>query len=220
MSGGTGYSGYKQVEALLKETKEKTEVEIIDIVVNEDTFLEFLRKRNVTFTGSENQLEDLVKLFEHFGEGVEKPVSEGPSKTKKYSLSEIPGKIEKRVFIGGNYDNISVLREIEDIVSDLGYQPILALEFEVLPDKTHDQDMVLLHSCKHSVFEVSVPNGHLMELERAKEYGVKTLVVFQVRDESRNPPPSVSAMILSLGLPIHGYLNFEELRKAISDFLQ
>lgn len=220
MSGGTGYSGYKQAESLLEETKRKIHVKIIDIQVDEDIFLKFLGRRNVTFTWTQEEPEHLKELFESFGEKVEKSVFEGPSKERKCSLSEIPGKFEKRVFIGGNYDNISVLREIEAIVSDLGYQPILALEFDVPSDRIHDYDLLLLHNCRHSIFEVTLPDGHLMELERAKEYDVKTLVVFQTRDGSRKPPPSVSSMKMSLkDLPKQGYLDFKDLKRIVSEFL-
>jgi hypothetical protein len=220
LSGGTSYGGYKQVESLLRQTKQKMKVTIHDIRIAEDDFLEFLRKKNLNFLRLHEESESLERLFENAAVEAGETVSKGPSNVKKHSLSEIPGKLEKRVFIGGNYDNISVLREVAEMVSELGYQPILALEFDVPRAKIHDYDLLLLHNCKRSIFEVTLPNGHLMELERAKEYGVETLVVFQTRDESGTPPPNVSTMVLSLGLPTRGYRNFKDLRKIVREFLQ
>lgn len=219
LSGGTSYSGYKQVESLLEEAKNKVKVKILDIQVSEDKFLNFLKEKNVNFMRLREEYEALEGQSEDFVGEVAEPIFRGPSRSEKYSLSRIPGKLEKRVFIGGNYDNISVLRKIESIVSDFGYQPILALEFDVPIEKVHDYDLLLLHNCKYSIFEITIPNGHLMELERSKEYAVETLVVFQVRDEKREPPPSISKMVLSLDLPKFGYLDFEELKKKISEFL-
>jgi hypothetical protein len=212
MSGGTGYGGYKQVESLLEKTKKEIKVKILDIHVPEEEFLEFLRENNVNFMRLEDKSKILMKQ-------LEEPISSGPSRIRKYSLSKIPGEYGRRIFIGGNYDNITVLREIQKIVSDLGYQPILALEFDVPTERVHDVDLLLLRNCKYSVFEITMPNGHLMELERAKDYGVRTLMVFQARDEKRKPPPSISSMVLSLDLPIYGYLNFEDLKKRILEFL-
>jgi hypothetical protein len=219
MSGGTSYGGYKQVESLLEDTKKKIKEKILDIQVPEDEFLKFLREKNVSFMNLQEEYETLKKRFGAFAREAEEPVFKGPSRIGKYSLSKIPGKRENRVFIGGNYDNITVLREIKSIVSNLGHQPILALEFDGPIEKVHDNDLLLLHNCKYSIFEITIPDGHLMELERANEYGVETLMVFQARDEKRKPPASISSMVLSLDLPKYGYLNFADLKKRISKFL-
>jgi hypothetical protein len=119
----------------------------------------------------------------------------------------------------GNYDNVSILRMISEIISDLGYQLILALEFDVPPSQVHDYDLLLLHNCRYAIFEITMPNGHLMELERAKEYVVQTLAVYQARDESRKPPPTVTSMILPMKIPKYGYLVFDDLNVCISEFL-
>jgi hypothetical protein len=133
-AGGTGYSGYITVESILEEAKKKIKVKIVDIEVPESEFLEFLRKNDSNIRRLKETKEALLEQFKI--REVEEPVYKGPSRIKKYSLSRIPGEYEKRVFIGGNYDNISVLREIKKIVSDLGYYPILALEFDVPPRKS------------------------------------------------------------------------------------
>jgi len=218
MTGGTSYGGYKTVESILEEVKKKIKVKILDIEVPEDEFLKFLQKNDSNIRKLKVVEEALFERFETISK-LEEPIYKGPSRIKKHSLNRIPGEYEKRVFIGGNYDNISVLREIKKIVSDFGYQPILALEFDVPLEKVHDYDLLLLHNCKYSIFEITMPNGHLMEIERAKEYDVKTLMVFQARDEKRKTPPAASSMVLSLKLPIYGYLNFYDLRERIKKFL-
>lgn len=138
---------------------------------------------------------------------------------KKYSISRIPGEYENRVFIGGNYDNIAVLKEIAKRTQALGYQPVIALDFDVPPEQIHHYDLILLHNCKYAVFEVTFPDGHLMEIERAREYGVQVLAVFQVRDETRTPPPTISSMLLTLNVDKYGYLDFDDLAIKISKVL-
>lgn len=208
MSGGTGYSGYTQAESLLKETKHKVPTKIVDIKVSEKKFLSFLEENYDSF--SRRVLREIAEI---------EIIREGPRKVRKFSLSEIPGKIENRVFVGGNYDNIGILRMTSQYVSDLGYQPIMALDFDVPLSRVHDDDLLLLHNCKYAIFEITIPDGHLMELERAKEYGVQTHAVYQARDESRGPPPAISSMVLSLEVPKYGYLNFNDLQVRISKFL-
>ena len=59
-----------------------------------------------------------------------------------------------------------------------------------------------------------------MEIERTRDYDVKTLLVYSARDEKRQPPGSMSTMIKTLGIQMSGYLNSNELMQLISRFLQ
>lgn len=136
-----------------------------------------------------------------------------------YTLDEIPGRFENRVFIGGNYDNIAVLRKIADMVRDLGYQPILALDFDVPKEEIYSYDIRLLANCKYAIFEITWGNGHLMEIVRAQDFNVQTLLVYQARDESKEPPPAASMMVLTSAFPKFGYRTFEELREYLPNFL-
>jgi hypothetical protein len=136
-----------------------------------------------------------------------------------YSIDQIPGQLERRVFIGGNYDNCAVLREIASIVQDLGYQPIIALDFDIPETEIRRYDLILLHNCKYAIFEVTFSNGHLIEIERARDYDVQTLLVYQVRDENRKPPPGATQMILTSAFPRFGYKNFTELKEYLRSFL-
>ena len=143
-----------------------------------------------------------------------------PKPPSKQSINRIPGGWEKRVFVGGNYDHMATLVEIKEIVLSLGYEPIVAFDYGIPEDKIHHHDLMLLHNCKYAIFDVSQSDGHLMEIERTRDYDVKTLLVYSARDEKRQPPGSMSTMIKTLGIQMSGYLNSNELMQLISRFLQ
>jgi hypothetical protein len=63
MSGGTGYGGYKQVESLLEETGRRLKLKIIDVRIEEDKFLEYLKEKNVRFNGLGDEIEQLMKEY-------------------------------------------------------------------------------------------------------------------------------------------------------------
>lgn len=137
---------------------------------------------------------------------------------KKFDPSHPPGKIEERVFIGGNYDIIAPLKEIYKYVQKVGFTPIFAWYFDAPKDKINEYDLRLLHECKYAIFEVTTAAGHLMELERAaKDYGNIVLLVYNVRDsDNRRPPNGISTMIKTLKRPARfGYATFDELERLI-----
>ncbi|GAI10578.1 unnamed protein product, partial [marine sediment metagenome] len=142
-----------------------------------------------------------------------------PKLSSKQSIDRIPSSWEKRVFIGGNYDYMATLMEIKEIVLNLGYEPIVAFDYGIPEDKIHHHDLMLLHDCKYAIFDVSQSDGHLMEIERTRDYNVKTLLVYSARNDKKQPPSSMSAMIQTLGIQMSGYLNLRELRQLISGFL-
>lgn len=135
-------------------------------------------------------------------------------------VDKMPGRFENRVFIGGNYDHMAVLRKIENYVEENGFQPILAYDFDVPKDKIHDTDLRLLHNCKYAIFDETDPAGELMEIEVSKQYGTMVFIVYQTRDpESRETPPGVTTMVKTLGYSMYGYTTFEELRDIIGEWL-
>lgn len=137
----------------------------------------------------------------------------------KLDRDKIPGKYEDRVFIGGNYDYMPVLREIGKYTEENGFQPILAYDFEI-ENSIHDFDLRLLHQCKYAIFDETHPAGELMEIERSKDYAVSVFIVYQVRDlENDEPPAHVSSMVTSLKYPMRGYSSFEKLKSVISEWL-
>ena len=139
----------------------------------------------------------------------------------RHSVNQIPGEWERRVFIGGNYDNMWPIREIESVVQELRYQPIIALDFDIPEQFIRHHDLMLLHNCKYAIFEVTLGDGHLMEIERTNDYENKVLLLYNVRDERRECPPSMSMMLRTFThARMVSYMDSEELRRLISDFLR
>jgi hypothetical protein len=136
---------------------------------------------------------------------------------------EKKGKIEKRVFVGGNYKNIALLRHIEKIVQDFDFVPIMPIE---MPETSapshekliHDMSIEMLQRCSYAIFEVTISNGHLMEIERARDFKhLKTMLAFQaVKQEDRL---TVTKMLMSKDFGKVAYRNLSELATAIRAFL-
>ncbi len=130
-----------------------------------------------------------------------------------YDMDNIPGKPSNRVFVGGAYKNIAVLREISTIILGLGYVPILAANFLISKKDTRSDTLRLLHSCRTAVFEISFRNGHNIEIEKTKEFGINTILVYQIIDRKKSVDPEITSMLDIYQYPIYGYRNFEELKK-------
>lgn len=135
---------------------------------------------------------------------------------EKLKIDEMPSEWEKRVFIGGNYNLLATLREIGKYVEEYGLQPIIAWDYKV--PNIHDDDLRLLHNCKYAIFEVSESAGELMELERCRDYRTRVLIVFQTRKRAEIPN-QVSSMILATGFTRRGYMEFDDLKDHVKDFL-
>ena len=142
----------------------------------------------------------------------------------KKPTDNLPGKFEERVFIGGNYDQIADLRNIASFVKESGFTPILPYDDFILPeDQIHDWDLRLLHCCNYAIFDVTQPGGELMEIERTRDYGVKTLLVHQIREKKNlktDLPSKVKTMLLQSGShETRGYTDFPALEAIIEEFL-
>jgi AAA+ ATPase superfamily predicted ATPase len=143
---------------------------------------------------------------------------------KKPTVDEMPGKEDNRVFVGGNYDEMPVLREIARFVSECKKIPILAYDFDVPKDKINEYDLKLLHRCRYAIFEVTLPDGHHYEIAAGLQYNVNEHLLYQVRDESREVPSTVTSMLRTLNVqgirPTHfGYLTFAEAKDYIHKVL-
>jgi len=134
----------------------------------------------------------------------------------KKPIDPLPGTWEKRVFIGGDYDHLSILRDIEEAVKKSGFEPILPYDFAVPPKLIHRHDLMLFHCCRLGIFEVSSPAGQLMELERAKDYDVEVILFYVDRD---GPPHSLSMMIQTAGYTMEPYKDSSELKQKVINWL-
>jgi len=136
---------------------------------------------------------------------------------------EKSGPKEKRVFIGGNYRNIAILNLICKTVEEINFIPVMALNF---PESSkhnyekliHDLSIEMLMQCSYAVFEVTFSNGHLMEIERAKDFDrLKTILVYQIKKHGNRP--TITNMLMTDKFVKKGYRNFTELAIEIHNFL-
>ena len=137
-----------------------------------------------------------------------RPVRTIPKVVPKTPIDPMPGTWDKRVFVGGDYDHLAVLRAIQEAVIKSGFQPILPYDFWVPPDKIHHHDLMLLHCCRLGIFEVSSPAGQLMEIERANDYNVEVILFYTDRD---GPPHSLSTMVSTAGYTMEAYSDISDL---------
>jgi tetratricopeptide (TPR) repeat protein len=134
-----------------------------------------------------------------------------------------PGMFEKvwemRVFIGGSYKELLVMSEIKKYVSQKGYEPVVALDFEIPEDLVHHHSLMLLHECKYAIFDLSQEAGQLMEIERVRDYDVKTLAVYQAIGGEPKITEMLKALLNTMSIPIKSYRDSPELGSHIDSFL-
>jgi hypothetical protein len=132
-----------------------------------------------------------------------------------------PGKFEsdwnKRVFVGGSYSkHLSEINLIKKTCKGLGFDPVVAFEFETPQGKVHHHALMLLHECCKAVFEVTEHVGQLMEIERLRDYEVNPLIVCQ---EKAHLSEMLEALLVSQNYVVKRYNNPEELERLVKEFL-
>ena len=125
---------------------------------------------------------------------------------------------ETKVFVGGNYKNIAVLREIERIVMDCGLSPVLASNFKVGESEIYFHAMLLLQDCGSAIFEITFDAGHLMEIERAMNLIDKRniLLLYQQLEQDKK---HYTRMLWGMEVGQVGYMRIDELEENIKSFL-
>ncbi|MCJ7633390.1 hypothetical protein MUP77_13510, partial [Candidatus Bathyarchaeota archaeon] len=87
---------------------------------------------------------------------------------------------DKRVFVGGNYlEQKAVIALIEEIVSRQGFEPVVMAKTIIPSGKTHHHSLMMLHTCKYAIIDVSDEAGQLMELERTFDFEIEPLVLIK-----------------------------------------
>jgi len=134
----------------------------------------------------------------------------------KRTINGIEGTYETRVFIGGSFKpHLAILIEIRDFLRKDGrLVPVLASDYEMPRAETHKYSLILLHNCRHAIFEVSSGSGQLMELERSRDYETEVLVVYNTTDPSVDPS-HVTSMVKSSETTCRGYRTLAELRRIV-----
>jgi len=125
---------------------------------------------------------------------------------------------ETKVFVGGNYKNIAVLREIERIVMDCGLSPILASNFKAAESEIYFHAMLLLQDCGSAIFEITFDGGHLMEIERATKLIDKRniLLLYQQLEQAEK---HYTRMLWGMEVGQVGYMSIDELEDNLNNFL-
>lgn len=135
------------------------------------------------------------------------------------------GKYRSRVFVGGSYhqEMRDRLSEIKDAISESGFSPVIADEVQLENEgDIHHETMVLLHSCRLAIFELSQLSGALMEIERVPDYGIEALILY-VNPNNRSYLPSrmLSTFIEqhSLMVSLKDYLSPQKARQYVQEWL-
>jgi len=155
---------------------------------------------------------------------IEPQLFEDVTLRSRCSFENLPGTERTRVFIGGNYDHMATIRELARFVEDMNLHPIVCYDFDVPKDKIYEYDLKLLHRCERAIFEVTAPDGHHYEIQKGLEYNVRVFVLYQVRDEKRTPPPTITSMLTSFNIQgvkpkSFGYMNFQEAKRQVVRWL-
>ncbi|MGD6810412.1 MAG: hypothetical protein ACQCN3_12000 [Candidatus Bathyarchaeia archaeon] len=136
------------------------------------------------------------------------------------SLDSIIANWPTRVFIGGSFRELPRLRDIQGIVIRLNFNPILTHEVKGTEQSIHHHNLMLLHTCKYAIFEVTRPEGQLMEIERTRDYDILPLLVCSSMDETDESRVKLSDMLETAGFTIHGYRDTTHLSKIICEYLK
>lgn len=165
-------------------------------------------------TRTEKLIQEISSMWSGYTESKEK------ENIIKHSVDSPPGRIENRVFVGGSYVLMPILREIETVALQAGFQPIIAYDFDIPKEKTRDYTLRLLFQCRYAIFEETLAGGHIAEIARATGFQtLKLLQLFMAMDEKKDPPDTMSVMIWQADPPPQGYLTIQELRETVEAFL-
>lgn len=145
---------------------------------------------------------------------VSKISSDGPSLDE--ALEATLKEPERLVFIGGEYERQTLtLNYIENCVRKMRKFPVVVSNYKGFGDP-RGLSLRLLHLCGRAIFDVTFIGGQLIEIERAGDYGVNTLIV-KSRSQTGEERPT-SAMMQSSHGPFY-YSDVTELEDIIRKFL-
>ena len=138
-----------------------------------------------------------------------------------YSVSAPPGDIEYRVFIGGLYALMPIIREIEEAVFAVDYQPVVARDYIMRRDQTREYSRRLLRQCKFAIFETTIAGGWIAEAEVAvSDEDIIVLHVYMASNEKKEFPRTMSSMDVQRPPLPQGYITIKELHEIVQTFLR
>lgn len=132
-----------------------------------------------------------------------------------------PQPLERRVFIGTNYDTFyHIIPEIKEAVILSGYTPVVVSEVAIPQERIHHHSLLLLHTCGNAIFDVTNPAGQYMEIERLKDYEIWPLLVRSAISGDTSFPIWLSRMITTLGFEVVPYADISQLKNIVRDYLR
>lgn len=87
----------------------------------------------------------------------------------------------------------------------------------------HYETMVLLHSCRLAIFELSQLSGALMEIERVPDYGARVLVLFAAPGGQGYLPSRMASTFIeqhSASISLKRYLSVVEAKRFVRQWLK
>lgn len=136
------------------------------------------------------------------------------------------GTYRSHVFVGSSYhqEMRNRLDDIKSAVSEAGFQAVVADEVQLESSgDIHHETLVLLHSCRLAVFELSRPSGAFMEIERVPDYGIQALILYNApKDSEYTGSRMVSTFVEEhkSSIQMSSYLQPATAKQIISSWLQ
>lgn len=169
--------------------------------------------------------EDLRALFYRVKDDYHKTIPLNPEDYLRIyldsgkSIESVSVRRETKVFVGGNYRNIAILRHIEKTVREFGLSPILASNFEARESEIYLHSMRLLQDCGSAIFEITFDAGHLMEIERAINLNDKKNILLLYQQLERDEK-HYTRMLWGVEVGQVGYMHIDELVEHVKEFLK
>ena len=117
--------------------------------------------------------------------------------------------------------SLASLYAIKDAIRrrDLRYVPLMGSDVYMREKDIHHHTLLLLHTCKWAIFDVNIPAGQLMEIERTLDYENEVLVAYKITESTST---HISFMIKTYTNPrikFKEYRDLEELKNLVVNFL-
>lgn len=138
---------------------------------------------------------------------------------------ELIGTTEQRVFVGGHYDCMPIIRFIADCVAKVRapsgdpFIPIIPYFHCIDPHNVMEEDRKMVGACARAIFDASDLGGQLIEMEEAFRLHKPTLVVFPVREDKNLDPERGRLTLTTCGHPFTSYVTLDELKEKVRVFL-
>ena len=125
---------------------------------------------------------------------------------------------KSRVFIGGSYrsEKMATLERIKGFVKEEHFDPIFVMDYH-LDDEgdIHHHSLMILHTCRLAIFEVSKAAGQFIELAKVIDYGIPTLILCE-----KNVSEDLSSMIKTMKGAKCVFYSEDNLEQIVKEFIR